>query len=301
MPKQLIECIPNISEGRRAEVYDEIVAAIKAVPGVTLLDHTHDTDHNRSVLTFVGPGEALKQAVRVLYTKVLPLIDLTRHSGAHPRMGAVDVVPFVPIRNATMQDCVTLALEVGKMIAEEFKVPVFLYEEAASAPHRGNLSDIRKGEFEGLPEKMKDPRWHPDYGPAQPHPTAGATAVGARMPLIAYNINLGTSDINVAKQIAKAVRGSSGGLVYVKAMGVPLANRPAVQVSMNLVNYKKTPMYRVFEMVRAEAQRYGVPIVGSEIVGLLPQEALLEAAAYYLQVENWSPRLVLENNLEAES
>ncbi|HEX2442912.1 MAG TPA: glutamate formimidoyltransferase, partial [Vicinamibacterales bacterium] len=277
-----IECVPNISEGRRHNVVDRIVAALRQIDGVRLLDHSSDASHNRSVLTLAGAPEPLKQAVLTLYRHALETIDLRAHSGEHPRMGAVDVVPFIPIEGVTMEQCVALARETGAAIADQFKVPVYLYEEAASDPSRRNLEDIRRGEFEGLAEKMRQPAWRPDFGPATPHVSAGASVVGARMPLIAYNINLATDRLDVAKKIAAAIRHSSGGFRYVKAMGIRLEERNIVQVSMNLTNYEKTPIHRVFEVVRREAARYGVNVLESEIVGLVPSAALVATAEHYL-------------------
>jgi glutamate formiminotransferase / 5-formyltetrahydrofolate cyclo-ligase len=296
----LIECVPNISEGRDRAVIDAVASAVRSVPGVRLLDVSSDTSHNRSVLTFVGDAAAVRQGVRALFEAVLPRIDLRRHQGEHPRMGAVDVVPFIPLRGSSIEDCVKLAREAGAEIAERFGVPVYLYEEAATAEHRRNLADVRKGQFEGFAEKMKDPRWAPDFGPREPHPSAGAVAVGARPFLIAYNINLGTRDLAVADRIAKAIRHMSGGFRYVKAMGVELAERGQVQVSINMTNFRKTPLHRVFECVRSEAERHGVPIVGSEIVGLTPADALFAVAEHYLRLEKFTPDQVLETKLLEE-
>jgi glutamate formiminotransferase / 5-formyltetrahydrofolate cyclo-ligase len=295
---QVIESVPNISEGRRAEVVSEAVAAVRRVPGVRLLDVQSDGDHNRSVLTMVGAAPALAEALVALFAAALPRIDLRSHEGAHPRLGAVDVVPFIPIAGATMADCVALAREVGGRVAREFGIPVFLYEEAATAPHRRNLEDVRRGQFEGLAEKMKDPLWAPDFGPAHPHSSAGAAVIGARMPLIAYNINLGTADLDVAKRIAKAIRHSSGGYRFAKAMGVMLEDRRTAQVSINMTDFKKTPLHRVFETVRSEAERFGVPVVGSEIVGLVPSEALLDAAEHFLRLEGFKTSQVLERKIQ---
>lgn len=294
----LIECIPNISEGRREDVVREIrEAAVAAGPGVILLDSTSDHDHNRSVLTYLGDGPALVAAMTALVEAALARIDLRTHQGAHPRLGAVDVIPFVPIRGATSADCVALAKELGRTLSERFGLPVYLYEDAAKSPDRANLAVIRKGEFEGLAAKMKDPAWTPDYGPAEPHPRGGASVVGARAPLVAYNINLGTADLAVADRIAKAIRHVSGGYRFVKAMGVKLEDRGQVQVSINMTNFEKTPLHRVFETVRSEADRCGVPVVGSEIVGLVPQAALLATAAHYLRFEMDPGPLVLEGKL----
>lgn len=293
----LIECVPNISEGRRRDVVEAIVATVASrAPGVAVLDWSSDASHNRSVLTLAGEAEALKAGVLALFEHAIEAIDLTRHQGEHPRIGAVDVVPFVPIE-ATMGECVALARAVGEEVASRFGVPVYLYEEAASTPERRNLEDIRRGEFEGLAAKMQQPGWKPDFGPAAPHPTAGASVVGARLPLIAYNVNLGTDRLDVARRIAAAVRFSSGGLRFVKAMGVSLQDRGIVQVSMNLTNYEKTPVFRVFEMVKREAARYGVPVLASEIVGLVPARALLDAARWYLQLDDFREDQVLEQRL----
>jgi glutamate formiminotransferase len=295
--RTVIECVPNISEGRDPARVREIADAVRAAPGVRLLDVSSDPAHNRSVLTFVGDAAAVRAGVSALFDAAIPRIDLTRHSGEHPRMGAVDVVPLIPIRGATVADCIALSREVGAAIAARHAIPVFLYEDSAASEARRNLAEIRKGEFEGFAEKMKDPLWAPDFGPPSPHPTAGAVAVGARPPLIAYNINLGTGDLRVADAIARAIRHIGGGFRFVKAMGVELADRGQVQVSINMTNFRKTPLHRVFECVKSEASRYGVPIVGSEIVGLAPAEALLMAAGHYLRLENLSSEQVLELRL----
>ena len=298
---RIIESVPNISEGRRSDVIAAAVEAIKRTPGARLLDVQSDKDHNRSVLTLVGDETALSAAVLDLFAVAVERIDLRSHSGEHPRLGAIDVVPFVPVEGATLQDCVALARQVGQLAGERFGLPIFLYEEAASAPHRRNLEDIRRGQFEGLAAKMKDPSWAPDFGPAAPHPTAGAAVVGARMPLVAYNINLGTGDVEVAKRIAKAIRSSSGGYRFVKAMGVLLEERGVAQVSINMTDFKRTPLHRVFETVCSEARRHGVSVIGSEIVGLVPSEALLEAAEHFLRLEGFSFSQILERKIrEAE-
>jgi glutamate formiminotransferase len=292
-----IECVPNISEGRDPAQVEKVVAAVKAVPGITWLDLSSDADHHRSVLTFLGDAQALEQAVLAMFEAVAGFIDLGQHQGNHPRMGAVDVVPFIPIRNATIADCVALSKRVGEQVAARFGVPVTLYEHSASAPHRRNLAAVRKGEFEGLAQKLQEAEWRPDFGPAAPHPKLGAVAMGAREALVAYNIYLGTQDLSIAKAIAAAIRGSSGGLAHVKALGIDIPERQQVQVSMNLVDFRKNPLYRVVNLVRSEAQRWGVPVTSTEIVGLVPQDALLEAAAYHLQLEGYSPALVLENRI----
>jgi glutamate formiminotransferase len=295
----IIETIPNVSEGRRPEVVGRMAAAITQTPGVRLLDSSSDPSHNRSVFTIVGDAPSLKAATLALFEVAVETIDLRTHQGEHPRLGAVDVVPFVPIEGATTEDCVGLAKDVAATVAERFAVPVYLYEDASQNAARKNLEDIRRGEFEGLAAKMSTPGWVPDFGPAQPHESAGASVIGARMPLIAYNINLNSHRLDVAKKIAAAVRHSTGGLRFVKAMGVMLEDRKIAQVSMNLTNYQKTPIFRVFEMVKREAERYGVSILESEIVGLVPSAALLSTAEYYLQIEGFSGNQVLENKLRA--
>jgi glutamate formiminotransferase len=293
----IIECVPNISEGQRLDVVAGIAEQLRAVPGVRVLDVQSDGTHNRSVLTLAGDAEAMQRAVPVLYEAAIGGIDLRTHEGEHPRLGAVDVVPFIPVAGVTMAECVALARAIAEEVAARFSLPVYLYEEAATSPVRRNLEDIRRGEFEGLAEKMARPEWAPDFGPAQPHPSAGATVIGARMPLIAFNINLATERLDVAKKIAAAIRMSGGGFRFVKAMGLPLEDRRIVQVSMNLTNFEKTPIHRVFETVRREAARYGVSVLESEIVGLVPQAALLQAAEYYLQLEGFTADQVLENRL----
>lgn len=295
--RKLVEIVPNISEGRRPEVVSALADLLKGAPGVKLLDVSSDADHNRTVITAVGEPEALVDAMTHFYAKAVSLIDLTGHTGEHPRLGAVDVCPFVPISGVSMDECAELAHELGARVAEALELPVFLYAKAARSPHRERLADIRRGEFEGLAEKMQLPEWAPDFGPHRPHPTAGATVIGARPFLIAFNINLNTNDLNVAKAVAKAVRASSGGLQNVQGLGLALADRNQVQVSMNLLDFQKTPLHRVYNLVQSEAARYGASVVGSEIVGLVPQEALLEAAAHFLRVENWDSQLVLENRM----
>ena len=293
----IIESVPNVSEGRRPDVIDRLAQAIRATPGVRLLDHSADASHNRSVFTLAGDAAAVKAATLALFSVAVDTIDLRQHRGEHPRLGAVDVVPFVPIEDVTMDECIALAKDVGAAVAERFRVPVFLYEEASANPARKNLEDIRRGEFEGLAAKMASAGWAPDFGPATPHDTAGASVIGARMPLIAYNINLNTDRLDVAKKIAAAIRQSSGGLRYVKAMGVRIDDRHLAQVSMNLTNYEKTPVFRVFEMVKREAARYGVSILESEVVGLVPSAALVRSAEFYLQLERFSDGQILEKKL----
>ena len=298
MSRTLVECVPNFSEGRDASKVDAIIEAMRSVRGITILDRELDADHNRSVVTFAGPANAAVEAAFRGVERAISLIDLRQHSGVHPRIGAADVVPFVPVEGVTLEDCVRLAGELGQRLWERLRVPVYLYEAAARRPDRTNLENIRRGQFEGLREDVRtNPDRKPDFGEAELHPSAGATVVGARKFLIAYNINLNTSDVEIAKKIAKAIRFSSGGFRYVKSMGVPLASRNLAQVSMNLTDFEQTPMHRVFETVRAEAARYGASIVGSEIVGLIPKKALEMAAEWFLRTENFQPSMVLENRL----
>jgi len=295
----VIECVPNVSEGRRQDVINRLADELRSVPGMRVLDVQSDATHNRSVFTLAGDAAAMSAGIPKLFAGAIAAIDLTSHQGEHPRMGAVDVTPFIPIDGVTMAECVTLARAIGEDVATRFSLPVYLYEEASSDPARKNLEDIRRGEFEGLATKMANPGWAPDFGPAAPHPTAGASVIGARMPLIAYNINLATNRLDVAKKIAAAIRMSSGGLRYVKAMGIPLEDRGIVQVSMNLTNYEKTPIFRVFDLVKREAERYGVQVLESEIVGLVPAAALRQSVEYYLQLEGFSAAQVLENKLRS--
>ena len=296
----VIECVPNVSEGRRQDVINKLADDLRAIPGMRVLDVQSDAAHNRSVFTLAGDAAALTTGIPTLFEGAIAAIDLTGHQGEHPRLGAVDVTPFIPIEGVTMAECVTLAKSIAATVSERFSLPVYLYEEASSNPERKNLEDIRRGEFEGLAAKMAQPGWAPDFGPATPHPTAGASVIGARMPLIAYNINLNTNRLAVAKKIAAAIRMSSGGLRYVKALGIPLEDRGLVQVSINLTNYEKTPIFRVFDLVKREAARYGVSVVESEIVGLVPAAALQQSVEYYLQLEGFSADQVLENKLRSD-
>jgi glutamate formimidoyltransferase len=289
-----MECVPNFSEGRDLGKIEKIIEPFRARQGVKLLDYSNDEDHNRLVVTVVGEPEALKAALLEAVGQAVALIDLNRHSGQHPRMGAVDVIPFIPIKGCTMDEAIALSKEVGEQIATLYQVPVFLYEKSATAPHRENLAAVRKGEFEGMAEKIKLAEWQPDFGPAERHPTAGTVAVGARMPLVAYNVNLGTADLNIASDIARKIRFIGGGLRYCKAMGVELKERGIVQVSINMTDYTRTALYRAFELVKIEARRYGVAVVGSEIIGLVPMEALIDTASFYLGLENFSMNQVLE-------
>jgi glutamate formiminotransferase / formiminotetrahydrofolate cyclodeaminase len=295
----LVECIPNFSEGHQADTVQALVAAIRAVPNVFLLDEEMDADHHRSVLTFAGAPDAVAEAAFQCTRIATDLIDLRHHQGGHPRIGATDVIPFVPIRGVTMEHCVDVARRLGERIGRELHVPVFFYERAASRPERTNLEAIRRGGLEGLAARMGAGRaWAPDVGPSRLHPSAGATVVGARPPLIAYNVNLRTHDLGIAKSIAKTVRFSSGGLPSVKAIGVELTGRRLVQVSMNFTNYEDTPIHVAFEAVRHEAERLGVPIAGSEVIGLVPQQALIHAAEASLQLESFDRSQVLETRLE---
>lgn len=294
---RLFETVPNFSEGRNWEKIEKILAAFRGKDGIKLLDYQRDEDHNRTVVTVLGEPESLKKAVVEAIGTAIDVIDMTRHRGQHPRMGATDVVPFIPIRNATMADAVEISKSVAGEVANLYDLPIFLYEASASSPDRRNLSNIRKGQFEGMAEKIKLPDWKPDYGPARIHPTAGVTAVGARMPLVAYNVNLSTANVEIADSIAKKVRHIGGGLRYCKALGIDLKDRGIVQVSMNLTDYTKTAIYRVFELIRIEARRYGVNVIGSEIVGLVPLGAMIDSAIYYLGIENFSMDQILETRL----
>ncbi|GHT28340.1 glutamate formiminotransferase [Bacteroidia bacterium] len=294
---KLMECVPNFSEGRNSEIIEQIANAFRNKGGVTLLDYSGDVDHNRMVITAIGEPQALKAAVVEAIGVAVNLIDLNQHSGVHPRMGAVDVVPFIPIKDCTMDEAVALSKEVAEEVANLYDLPVFLYEKSASASHRENLASVRKGGFEGLEAKFLLPEWKPDYGPLHKHPTAGAVTIGARNPLIAFNVNLGTNNLAIAGSIARKVRFIGGGLRYCKAMGVALEKQGIVQVSMNLTDYTQTSVYRVFELVKVEALRYGVPIVGSELIGLIPLAAIADTAAYYLRLDNFSVNQILENHL----
>lgn len=295
---KLVECIPNFSEGRNQEVIDKLTATAKSVPGVILMDVQSDASHNRSVFTMFGNPEAVAEAAFQLAKTAMENIDMNQHHGAHPRMGATDVIPFVPTLNMTVQECVDLSKKVAQRIWDELEIPSFLYEDSATTEARRNLAACRKGEYEGMPQKLLQPEWAPDYGERHMHPTAGITAIGARPPLVAFNVNLGTSDVSIAKAIAKTIRGSSGGYKYCKALGVLIEDRNMAQVTMNMVNYEGTPLYRVYETIRFEAQRWGVPIVGTEIVGLTPAKALIDCAEYYLKIENFDyGKQVTENHL----
>ncbi|HEP1410213.1 glutamate formimidoyltransferase [Streptococcus pyogenes] len=295
---KIVECIPNFSEGQNQAVIDGLVATAKSIPGVTLLDYSSDASHNRSVFTLVGDDQSIQEAAFQLVKYASENIDMTKHHGEHPRMGATDVCPFVPIKDITTQECVEISKQVAERINRELDIPIFLYEDSATRPDRQNLAKIRKGQFEGMPEKLLEEDWAPDYGDRKIHPTAGVTAVGARMPLVAFNVNLDTDNIDIAHKIAKIIRGSGGGYKYCKAIGVMLEDRHIAQVSMNMVNFEKCSLYRTFETIKFEARRYGVNVIGSEVIGLAPAKALIDAAEYYLQVEDFDyNKQVLENHL----
>lgn len=297
LSNKIVECVPNFSEGRDLEKIEKIMNVFRGREGVKLLDYSSDKDHNRTVVTVAGEIEPLKACIIDFMEKAIELIDLKEHKGQHPRMGAVDVVPFIPIKNVTMEEAVELSKEVAEIASEKFNLPIFLYEKSASCAARENLAVVRKGEFEGMEEKLQNPEWKPDYGPCHPHSSAGVTAIGARMPLVAFNVNLDTSNLDIATAIGKKVRFIGGGLRFCKAMGVKLEDRNITQVSMNMTDYTKTALYRSLEMIRMEAKRYGVNVVGSEIVGLVPMQALIDCAEYYMGIENFSSDQILESKL----
>ena len=295
--KKIIECVPNFSEGRNLKKIEKIVDVFRGKDGVKLLDYQRDEDHNRLVVTVVGEPDALKTVLIEAFASAIEVIDMRKHKGQHPRMGAVDVVPLIPIKNVSMEAAVAISKQLAEQVSEKFNLPVFLYEESAVRKDRRNLADIRRGQFEGMADKIKQPEWKPDFGPQTIHPTAGVTAIGARMPLVAFNVNLNTDDLAIANDIAKKVRHAGGGLPYCKGIGVELKERGLVQVSMNMTDYTQTALYRSFELIKMEAGRYGVTVAGSEIVGLVPMAALLDTAVYYLGVENFSMEQVLETRM----
>lgn len=295
---KIIESVPNISEGKNKDIIEACVDQIRTTAGCTLLQYSSDPNHNRTVITYMGSPEAVEEASVKLAKKAVELIDLTKQTGEHPRMGCVDVIPFIPIKETTVEECVALSKKVGERIAKEADLPVFLYEQSASAPHRENLATVRKGQFEGMSEKVKDPLWIPDFGGQRINPTGGVVAVGARPPLVAFNINLNTSDVEIANKIAKIIRKAGGGLDNVKAMGVLLEDRNIAQVSINMTDFNRTPLYRVVELTKAEAARYGLTVIGTELIGLCPMKALFDSAEYYLQIENFDAQVqVIENHL----
>ena len=296
MGKKIVECVPNFSEGRDLKKVEKILDCFRGKKNVKLLDYSSDEDHNRSVVTLVGQPESVKNAVVQAMGVAKKIIDLNEHEGQHPRMGATDVVPFIPIDNIEMDECVKLAIETAKLAYEKHDIPSFLYEKASTAPHKKNLSKIRKGQFEGMEEKMEDPHWKPDFGDSL-HPTAGVTAIGARPFLVAFNVILNTDNLDIAKKIGRRVRHSSGGLRYCKAMGVAMEERNLTQVSMNMTNFHKTPLYQVFELIKAEAKRYGVTVGGSEVIGMIPMKALIDTAEYALGIEDFSMDQVLEKRM----
>jgi glutamate formiminotransferase len=294
--KKVLLCEPNVSEGQDQVIVEQILSPIQATPGVKVVDHSADPTHNRAVFTYMGDPEAVLEATQRMTVRALELIDMRHHQGAHPRMGAVDVVPFVPVRGIQLQEAIDIARRYGKFVATQ-GVPVYYYERAATRPERESLPDIRRGEYEGLPDKLKQPEWEPDEGPATFNPKTGATVTGVRFPLVAFNVNLWTEDLSIAERIARAVRHISGGYRYVRAIGLDLEGKHQVQVSMNLVNYTKTPIHRVLETVRSEAERYGVSVAGTELIGPLPLDALEEVVRHYLQSHDFSTSQILETAL----
>ena len=294
---RIIQCVPNFSEGRDKKIIEKIVEEIRIVEDVKLLDYSMDKDHNRTVVTFIGEPEKVILAAFNACKVASELIDMANHIGEHPRMGATDVIPLIPISDVTMEECVEFSKELGRKIGDELNISVYLYEKSAQNPARENLANVRRGQYEGMRTKLKEVEWKPDFGPDNLNEKAGVTAIGARMPLVAFNVNLGTNDINIAKNIAKSVRASGGGFMYCKGLGIEIKERNIVQVSMNMVDYTKTPLYRVFDVIEREARRYGVNVIGSEIIGLLPMAAMIDVADYYLRVENFDHSQILEKRM----
>lgn len=294
---RIVQCVPNFSEGRNKAIIEKIVEEIRIVEDVKLLDYSMDKDHNRTVVTFIGDPDQVILAAFNACKVAAELIDMSTHTGEHPRMGATDVIPLIPISDITMEECVDLSKKLGKRIGEELNVSVYLYEKSAQNLIRENLANVRRGQYEGMANKLKEEEWTPDFGPIELNKNAGVTAVGARMPLVAFNVNLGTNDINIAKEIAKAVRASSGGFTHCKGLGIEIKERDIVQVSMNMVDYTKTPLFRVFDVIEREARRYGVNVIGSEIIGLLPMAAMIDVADYYLRIENFNHNQILEKRM----
>ncbi|MEA4960656.1 glutamate formimidoyltransferase [Lutispora sp.] len=295
--KKLIECVPNFSEGRDKGKIEKIMDSFRGKNGVKLLDYSADESHNRLVVTIVGEMEPVKTAVIEAMGTAASIIDMTKHTGEHPRMGATDVIPFIPVRNVSMTEVIEFSKEVAKEAAERYNIPIFLYEKSAASPERENLATVRKGQFEGMPEKLQQPEWKPDFGPDKVHPTAGVTAIGARMPLVAFNVNLSTNNKEIAAQIAKNIRHLNGGLRFCKAIAIDLSDKGIAQVSMNMTDYTKTALYRAYELIKIEARRFGAHPIGSEIVGTIPMEALIDTAVYYLGVENFTIDQVLETRM----
>lgn len=293
---KIVECIPNISEGRLPEVVEEIINEVRQVPGVILLDYSSNADHNRTVITFIGKPQGVLEAAWRLIRKTSEKIDMNEHRGEHPRMGATDVVPFVPVQGIKIEECILLAKQLGERVGQELGIPVYLYEKAATRPERRNLAEVRRGQYEGIKESISTPERAPDYGPSVMG-TAGAVAIGARPPLVAFNVNLGTTNMDIARAIARGIRESSGGFVNIKALGVDLSEQGLVQISMNMVDTVNTPLYRAFEFIKTEAARYGVSIAGSEIVGLVPFKAMLDTATYYLSLHEFTPGQILEKRV----
>ncbi|WP_077370051.1 glutamate formimidoyltransferase [Anaerosalibacter sp. Marseille-P3206] len=294
---RLLQCVPNFSNGRDKELIEKIVDEVRKVENVKLLDYSSDKDHNRTVVTFIGEPENVLEAAFNACKKASELIDMTKHTGEHPRMGATDVIPLIPISDVTEEEAIEMSKKLGERIGKELNIPIFLYEKSASATHRENLADVRRGQYEGMAEKLKEDKWKPDFGPNELNIKSGVTAVGVRMPLVAFNVNLDTNDISVAKKIAKAIRGSSGGYRHCKALGIEITERNIVQVTMNMVDYTRTPLYRVFDTIEREANRYGVNVIGSEIIGLVPMAALIDCADYYLKIEDFSHSQILEKRI----
>lgn len=294
---RIIQCVPNFSEGQNKEIIEKIVEEIRVVEEVKLLDYSMDKDHNRTVVTFIGEPEKVIEAAFNACKVASELIDMKNHKGEHPRMGATDVIPLIPISDVTMEEAVELSKRLGKRIGEELNISVFLYEKSASSIDRENLADVRRGQYEGMEAKLKEDNWTPDFGPVELNREAGVTAVGARMPLVAFNVNLGTDDVSIAKNIAKSIRSSGGGFKYCKALGIEIKERNIVQVTMNMVDYTKTPLFRVFDVIEREAKRYGVNVIGSEIIGLVPMAAMVDVADYYLRVENFDHSQILEKRM----
>lgn len=295
--KKLVECVPNFSEGRDKEKVEKIMDCFRGKEGVKLLDYSADQNHNRLVVTIVGELEPVKNAVLEAMGVAALIIDMTKHTGEHPRMGATDVVPFIPFKNVSMTEVIELSKEVAKEAAQRYNIPIFLYEKSAANPGRENLATVRKGQFEGMAEKLQQPEWKPDFGPDMVHPTAGVTAIGARMPLVAFNVNLNTNNKDIAAQIAKNIRHLNGGLRFCKAIAIDLSDKGIAQVSMNMTDYTKTALYRAYELIKIEARRFGVHPIGSEIIGTIPMEALIDTAVYYLGVEDFSMDQILETRM----
>lgn len=294
---RLVQCVPNFSEGRNKEIIESIVNEIKEVEEVKLLDYSMDKDHNRTVVTFIGEPQKVVEAAFRCAKKAAELIDMRSHHGEHPRMGATDVIPLIPISDVTMEECVELSKTLGERLGEELNISVYLYEKSASTPLRENLADVRRGQYEGMAEKLQQEQWKPDFGPVVLNEKAGVTAVGARMPLVAFNVNLGTSDMAIGRNIAKVVRAKGGGFAYCKALAIEIKERNIVQISMNMVDYTMTSLFRVFDFIEREAKRYGVNVIGSEIIGLVPMDALIDVADYYLRLENFQRSQILEKRI----